>query len=166
MQVMTVKGNTVNKAVYSQQVWSNIVPGIRAATAAAGYPMSVTFQNATVYTRLKGQPLAAISTEPASAAGSTAVQAQAPGSGGGGLSGGAIAGIVIGAIAGLILLAALAAFGFMRLRKRRQQELPVADYKVPAADYKGPAHDPHGSSATASRWVKCMGLPAAFRVWP
>lgn len=137
-------------------LWSAIAPSIKTLSAAAGYPMTVKFRNATVYTRLAGQPLAVISTEPASASGTT-LAPQPPGGGGGGgsLSGGAIAGIVIGAVAGLVLLAALAAFLLLRLRRRQRQE-----HKVVLADDKyAMGKDIYGSSGTTgtfSRW-------AAFR---
>ena len=118
--------------------------------------MGVTFRNATVYMRPEGQPLAAISTEPATAAGSVTVNGQAAGtSGGGGLSSGAIAGIVIGAIAGVLLLAALAAFGFLRLRKRRQQE--AADSRKLDGGMVKPvqtqAHRTNGSNGSMNRWA-------------
>ena len=136
-------------------MWPIIAPGIRAFTNAAGYPMAVTFRNATVYMRLQGQPLATIRTEPATASGSVTVDSQAAGdSGSGGLSGGAIAGIVIGAIAGVLLLAALAAFGFLRLRKRRRQE--AADSAKLGGGMVKPVqiqtHRTNGSNGSIHRW--------------
>lgn len=135
-------------------MWPIIAPGIRAFTNAAGYPMAVTFRNATVYMRLQGQPLATISSEPATAAGSITVNGQAAGgTGGGGLSSGAIAGVVIGAIAGVLLLAALAAFGFLRLRRRRQQE---ADSTKLGGGMVKPVqiqtHRTNGSNGSIHRW--------------
>lgn len=134
------------------QMWPIIAPGIKSFTTAAGYAMALKFRNATVSTRLEGQPLAAISTEPLSAPGSITVQGQeAARSSSGGLSGGAIAGIVAGAIAGLLLLAALAALGVRQLRRRRQQE--IADRKLgggkPQAVH---ARRTSGSAGSASRW--------------
>lgn len=112
------------------QMWPQIAPGIKAFTKAAGFPMALTFKNSTDFTRLKGQPLASITTEPAAAAGSAVVNGQDAGSSSssGGLSSGASAGIAVGIIAVVALLAALAAFGFLRLRKQRQQE--AADRKL------------------------------------
>jgi hypothetical protein len=130
-------------------MWRTVAPGIRAFTAAAGYAMAVSFRNATVYTRLQGQPFAAISTEPATASGSTVVDGEAAGSSGGGLSSGAIAGIVVGSLAAVALLAALAAFVFLRLRKRRQRE---ADSKVGVMPPKPVhRHRPDGSNGSTSR---------------
>jgi hypothetical protein len=133
-------------------MWPVIAPGIKSFTKAAGYAMTLKFRNATVSTRLKGQPLAAISTEPVSAPGSITVQGQEAGSSsGGGLSGGAIAGIVAGCIAGILLLAALVVFGVRRLRRRRQQE--VADGKLGGGKPKAVlAHKMSGSDGSASRW--------------
>jgi hypothetical protein len=133
------------------QMWPQIAPGIRAFTKAAGFPMLVTLQNATVYTRLKGRPLALISTEPATAAGSVTIQGQeAESSSSRGLSGGAIAGVVVGSVAAVVLLAALAAFGFLRLRKRRQQK--AADTKLNGAIVQHvPLYMPTDSSGSTSR---------------
>ena len=137
------------------QMWPTIAPGIRAFTQAAGFPMGVKFRNATVYTRLEGQPLAIISTEPASAAGSITVNGQAAGSSGsGGLSGGAIAGIVIGAVAGVLLLVALVAFCCLRLRRRRQQD-PAEIGKLGGGMVKPvqtQAHRTNGSNGSIDRW--------------
>ena len=117
--------------------------------------MAVKFRNATVYTRLQGQRFAAISTEPATASGSTVVDGQAAGGSGGALSGGAIAGIVVGSIAAVVLLAALAAFGLMRLRKRRRQE--AADRKLRGVRSKPVhRHRPGGSNDSISRSANCF----------
>jgi hypothetical protein len=133
-----------------EQMWPVIAPGIRAFTKAAGYAMALKFQNATLSARLKGQPLAAISTEPASAPGSVTVQGQEAGSSsGGGLSGGAIAGIVAGCIAGVLFLAALAVFGVRRLRRRRLQQ--VEDRKL-GGEKAAHAHRTSGSNGSTSRW--------------
>lgn len=136
------------------RLWSSIVPGIKTLSAAAGYPMTIKFRNATVYTRLAGEPLAVITTDPASASGSIISASQSSGGGGGGLSGGAIAGIVLGAVAGLVLLAALAAFVLLRLRRgrRRRQEHKVvhADDKY---DVGKDAYGSDGTTGTFSRWA-------------
>ena len=134
------------------QMWPIIAPGISSFTKAAGYAMTLKFRNATVSTRLQGQPLAAISTEPVAAPGSITVQGQQAGSsGGGGLSGGAIAGIVAGCIAGVLLLAALAVFSVRRLRRRRQRE--VEDRKLGGGKPQ-PVHARRtsGSNGSTSRW--------------
>ena len=115
--------------------------------------MTLKFRNATVYTRLKGQPLAAISIEPGAAPSSIIIQGQdaTSSSSGGNLSKGAIAGIVAGCIAGVLLLAALAAFGFRRLRRRRQQK--AADRKLGGGKTRAvPAHKMSGSHGSTSRW--------------
>jgi type II secretory pathway pseudopilin PulG len=134
------------------QMWRKIAPGITSFTKAAGYAMTLSLRNATVYMRPQGQSLAAISTEPAAAPGSITVQGQnAESSSSGGLSGGAIAGIVVGSIAVIALLAAVAAFGFLRLRRRRQQEAAdqqAADRKLGGVIAKAVhGHPPNGGSS-------------------
>ena len=114
--------------------------------------MTLKVRNATVYTRLKGRPLAAVSTEPVAAPGSITVQGQEAGSSSSsGLSGGAIAGLVAGSIAGVLVLAALAAFGMLQLRRGRQQK--AADRKLGGGNLMAVhAHRTSGSNGSASRW--------------
>ena len=138
------------------QMWPMLAPGIEAFTKAAGYAMTLKLRNATVYTRLKGRPLAAISTEPVAAPGSITVQGQEAGSSSSSsLSGGAIAGIVAGSIAGVLVLAALAAFGMLRLRRGRQQK--AADRKLGGGKPKAVhTHKTTGSDGSASRWEAAL----------
>ena len=114
--------------------------------------MDVTLRNATVYTRLIGQPLAILSTEPATSPGSVDVQGQAAGSSStGSLNSWAIAGIVVGCIAAVALLVALAVFGFLRLRRRRQQA--VADRKLGVTTSEAVHwYIANGNSSSTSRW--------------
>lgn len=149
-------------------LWSAIAPGILSFSAAAGYPMTVKFRNATVYTRLAGQPLAVVTSEPISVTASTAGSSQSSGGGSGGLSGGAIAGIVIGALAGVLLLAAVAAFLLWRLRRRRQEVAVMENGKAngKAADRDMVGKDMYGSSSTTYTFSR-QGLagPAGLAGW-
>ena len=142
------------------QMWPAIAPGVRAFTKAAGYPMTLRLRNATVYTRLKGQPLAIISTEPGAASSSIIVQGQDEASrNSSGLGGGAIAGLVAGVIAGILELAALVAFGFQWPHRKR-----VPATTAPAGRHHGYTKSVTGATLPAytqpvswqARWHMCF----------